>query len=190
MLTVVVCCLRDRLFIQVGQSLSGEDVTMRAQVPVRPGPHRSGVHGSRGASSMSCGPPIEARRPSRHSALFGALHDVEGEVAHLQPDELRRIRHTKDRPAADALHRWLVAHRRRCTTEVGQGQGDRLQPPALGSAYALHRRRLRTCKYQRGGEPNPADFDWAQQMAVRGGCCAPGPIPENGPYPGKPDHLN
>jgi transposase len=43
--------------------------------------------------------------------LFGTLYDIEREVADLKADERQRIRQAKARPAADALHRWLVAHR-------------------------------------------------------------------------------
>lgn len=45
--------------------------------------------------------------------LFGQLYDIEREVAQLDADERRRIRQEKARPAADVLHRWLIANRQK-----------------------------------------------------------------------------
>jgi transposase len=46
-------------------------------------------------------------------ALFARLYEVEREVAELPGDERLRIRQLKARPAADALHAWLIANRQR-----------------------------------------------------------------------------
>jgi transposase len=45
--------------------------------------------------------------------LFGVLYDIERDVKELDPDKRREMRQQKGRPAADALHAWLVAHRQR-----------------------------------------------------------------------------
>lgn len=45
--------------------------------------------------------------------LFGNLYDIEREVAQLGADERRRIRQENARPAADVLHRWLIANRQK-----------------------------------------------------------------------------
>jgi transposase len=45
--------------------------------------------------------------------LFGALYNIEREVAQLDAEERGRIRQEKARPAADVLHRWLIANRQR-----------------------------------------------------------------------------
>ena len=45
--------------------------------------------------------------------LFAVLYDIEREVADLQAGERQRIRQAQARPAADALHRWLVANRQK-----------------------------------------------------------------------------
>jgi transposase len=45
--------------------------------------------------------------------LIAVLYDVEREVADLPADERQRMRQAKARPAADTLHRWLVAHRQK-----------------------------------------------------------------------------
>jgi transposase len=46
-------------------------------------------------------------------ALFGVLYEIEREVAELGADERQRIRQAKAIPAADALHRWLIANRQK-----------------------------------------------------------------------------
>lgn len=45
--------------------------------------------------------------------LFGALYDIERQVQDLDPVSRREIRQQKGRPAADALHAWLLAQRQR-----------------------------------------------------------------------------
>ena len=44
-------------------------------------------------------------------ALFGTLYDVEREVRESKPEARQRMRQEKARPAADVLHRWLIARR-------------------------------------------------------------------------------
>lgn len=46
-------------------------------------------------------------------ALFARLYEVEREVADQPAEERLRIRRTRARPAADALHAWLIAHRQK-----------------------------------------------------------------------------
>lgn len=43
---------------------------------------------------------------------FGALYDVERDVAELKPDHRRDARQERARPIADALHEWMVAQRK------------------------------------------------------------------------------
>ncbi|TDR49549.1 transposase [Halomonas ventosae] len=43
--------------------------------------------------------------------LIGQLYQVEREAQSLSADERQRLRETKARPIADALHRWMLAHR-------------------------------------------------------------------------------
>jgi transposase len=45
--------------------------------------------------------------------LFGVLYDVEREVKELDADKRHEIRQQKGKPAADALHTWLIAYRQR-----------------------------------------------------------------------------
>jgi transposase len=45
--------------------------------------------------------------------LFGVLYDIEREVKEVDADKRCAIRQQKGRPAADALHSWLVAYRQR-----------------------------------------------------------------------------
>ncbi|MDI4661919.1 MULTISPECIES: IS66 family transposase [Cobetia] len=43
--------------------------------------------------------------------LIGQLYQVEREVQSLSAEERQRLRETKAKPIADALHRWMLAHR-------------------------------------------------------------------------------
>ncbi len=43
---------------------------------------------------------------------FGALYDVERDVAELKPDRRQAIRQQRSRPVADALHAWMVTQRK------------------------------------------------------------------------------
>ncbi|TCW78862.1 IS66 family transposase [Burkholderia sp. SRS-46] len=43
---------------------------------------------------------------------FGALYDVERDVAELKPDRRQAIRRQRSRPVADALHAWMVTQRK------------------------------------------------------------------------------
>ena len=42
---------------------------------------------------------------------IGALYDIEREVKSLTADERLKIRQTRSRPLADALHQWMVLQR-------------------------------------------------------------------------------
>ena len=72
-------------------------------------------------------------------ALYGELYEVEREVADLPTEERRRSRQAKAKPAADALHAWLLAHRQKVPPGSPTAEGDGLQPWALAGAGALHR---------------------------------------------------
>ena len=45
--------------------------------------------------------------------LYGALYEVEREVAALDATERHRIRQARAAPAAERLHRWLILHRQK-----------------------------------------------------------------------------
>src|SRR5688572_30219961 len=45
--------------------------------------------------------------------LYGALYDIERDVAGLTPGERHRLRQERASPAADTLHRWLILHRQK-----------------------------------------------------------------------------
>jgi hypothetical protein len=47
--------------------------------------------------------------------LHGALYEIEREAAELDACERRRLRETRSRPIADALHAWLALHRQKAT---------------------------------------------------------------------------
>ena len=53
--------------------------------------------------------------PQQALTYIGRLHKVEREVKNLRLDERRRIRQTKSKPLADALHQWMVLQRQRIT---------------------------------------------------------------------------
>lgn len=44
-------------------------------------------------------------------ALIGQLYQVEREAQSLTVEERQRLRETRERPIADALYRWMLAHR-------------------------------------------------------------------------------
>jgi transposase len=46
---------------------------------------------------------------------IGQLYEIEREVKHLGSDERGRIRQTKSKPLADALHQWMLLQRQRIT---------------------------------------------------------------------------
>ena len=50
---------------------------------------------------------------------IGQLYEVEREVKPLSADERGRIRQTKSKPLADALHQWMVLQRQRVTDGMG-----------------------------------------------------------------------
>jgi transposase len=45
--------------------------------------------------------------------LYGALYDIEREIAAFDANERHRIRQDRAAPAADRLHRWLILHRQK-----------------------------------------------------------------------------
>jgi len=79
------------------------------------------------------------------------LYEVEREVADLHVDERRRIRQARARPAADALHRWLVANRQK----VPDGSAT-----AKAINYSLGRWAALTRYIDDGGVP--ADNNWVE----------------------------
>ena len=83
--------------------------------------------------------------------LFANLYDIEREVAQLDADERRRIRQDKARPAADVLHRWLVANRQK----VPHGSAT-----AKAIDYSLGRWQALT-RYVDDGRL-PADNNWVE----------------------------
>jgi len=86
-------------------------------------------------------------------ALFAKLYEVEREVADLPADERLRIRQAKAKPAADALHAWLIAQRQKV-------------PPGSATAkamdYSLGRWQALT-RYIDDGEL-PADNNWVENQ--------------------------
>jgi transposase len=84
-------------------------------------------------------------------ALFGRLYEVEREVADLPSEERLRIRQAKAKPAADALHAWLLAQRQKV-------------PPGSATAkamdYSLGRWQA-LVRYIDDGEL-PADNNWVE----------------------------
>lgn len=83
--------------------------------------------------------------------LFGNLYDIEREVAQLDADERRRIRQDKARPAADMLHRWLIANRQK----VPDGSAT-----AKAIDYSLGRWQALTRYIEDGNLP--ADNNWVE----------------------------
>jgi len=83
--------------------------------------------------------------------LFASLYDIEREVAQLDADERRRIRQDKARPAADVLHRWLIANRQK----VPDGSAT-----AKAIDYSLGRWQALT-RYIDDGRL-PADNNWVE----------------------------
>jgi transposase len=58
---------------------------------------------------------VAHKNPLAEAALhyFSALYEVEREASELSIDERYRLRQTKAKPIADALHSWLIAHRQK-----------------------------------------------------------------------------
>lgn len=86
-------------------------------------------------------------------ALFARLYDVEREVADLPAEERLRMRQLKARPAADALHAWLIAHRQK----VPPGSA-----PAKAMDYSLGRWSA-LVRYIDDGNL-PADNNWVENQ--------------------------
>lgn len=84
-------------------------------------------------------------------ALFRNLYEIEREVADLSAQERQRIRGDKAQPAADVLHRWLIANRQR----VPDGSAT-----AKAIDYSLGRWRALTRYIEDGNLP--ADNNWVE----------------------------
>jgi transposase len=85
--------------------------------------------------------------------LFGVLYDVEREVQALDADQRRCIRQQQGRPAADALHAWLLAQRER----VPEGSAT-----ARAINYSLGRWGALTRYFDDGHLP--IDNNWAENQ--------------------------
>jgi transposase len=85
--------------------------------------------------------------------LFGVLYDVEREVQALNANQRRDIRQQQGRPAADALHAWLLAQRER----VPEGSAT-----ARAINYSLGRWGALT-RYLDDGHL-PIDNNWAENQ--------------------------
>ena len=84
---------------------------------------------------------------------FVQLYEVEREVKDLDPDERRRIRQLKARPAADALNKWLTLQRQK----VPDGSAT-----AKAIDYSLNRWAALT-RYLDDGDL-PADNNWVENQ--------------------------
>jgi len=85
--------------------------------------------------------------------LFGRLYDVEREIANLGADERLRIRQDRAKPAADALHAWLLAQRQKV-------------PPGSATAKAMDYSLTRwpaLTRYLDDGDL-PADNNWVENQ--------------------------
>ncbi|MBC5784860.1 IS66 family transposase [Ramlibacter sp. USB13] len=86
-------------------------------------------------------------------ALFARLYEVEREIADLPADERLRLRQLKARPAADALHAWLLAQRQKV-------------PPGSATAKAMDYSIARwsaLVRYIDDGDL-PADNNWVENQ--------------------------
>ena len=83
--------------------------------------------------------------------LYGALYEVERDVAALDPGERHRIRQARAAPAADRLRRWLILHRQK----VPDGSGT-----ARAIDYSLKRWSALT-RYLDDGNL-PIDNNWVE----------------------------
>ena len=86
-------------------------------------------------------------------ALFANLYEVEREVADLPADERLRMRQLKAKPAADALHAWLLAQRQKV-------------PPGSATAKAMDYsigRWTALVRYIDDGDL-PADNNWVENQ--------------------------
>lgn len=89
--------------------------------------------------------------------LFGVLYDVEREIKDLPADDRLRIRQIKTRPAADLLHAWLTANRRKVPDATATAKAMDYSAQALDSTDAPHRRCRLEHRQQPPGEPDPTD---------------------------------
>ena len=84
---------------------------------------------------------------------FGALYEIERDVAELEPDRRRLVRQERARPIADELHAWLLTQRQR----VPDGSGI-----AAALDYSLKRWEALT-RYLDDGHV-PADNNWVENQ--------------------------
>ena len=98
---------------------------------------------------------VNHQSPVGEQALkfFGALYDVEREVADSDSQQRCEVRRRRSRPMANALHRWLVEHRRK----VPEGSAT---SRAIG--YSLNRWAALT-RYIDDGDL-PIDNNWAESQ--------------------------
>ncbi len=98
--------------------------------------------------------------------LIGQLYQVEREAQALIAEERQRLRETRAKPIADALHRWMLAHREKVLNGSATAKAG-LQPEALDGADALPRRRRVADRQQPGGESDSALGAGPLELAVR-----------------------
>lgn len=84
---------------------------------------------------------------------FGALYEIERDVAELEPDRRRLVRQERGRPIADELHAWLLTQRQR----VPDGSGI-----AAALDYSLKRWEALT-RYLDDGHV-AADNNWVENQ--------------------------
>ena len=94
---------------------------------------------------------------------IGALYGIERDLKDLPDQDRQRLRHEQARPIADALHRWMIAQRRK----VPDGSGT-----AMALDYSLKRWAALTRYLDDGAVPidnkrEEAQGAGAQQRAVR-----------------------
>ena len=98
---------------------------------------------------------VNHQSPVGEQALkfFGALYDVEPEVAESDPQQRCEVRRRRSRPVADALHQWLVEHRQK----VPEGSAT-----ARAIGYSLNRWAALT-RYIDDGDL-PIDNNWVENQ--------------------------
>ena len=84
---------------------------------------------------------------------IGALYDIEREVKSLTADERLKIRQTRSRPLADALHQWMVLQR-----------GQILDSSATAKALDYSLKRWGALTRFLGDGQLPIDNNWAENQ--------------------------
>jgi len=98
--------------------------------------------------------------------LFGRLYAIEREVQNLDATQRQVIRQQQARPAADALHVWLQAHRQRVPDGTATAKAIDYSLGALGCADVLPGGRRCANRQQLGREPNTPGGNWTQQLVI------------------------